>query len=407
MISLFFWIVAPIIALALAAWFLGASSGDLQLLAQILIVSEILSLALAWGVYRLSQRTRIASIHLKIALTFALGLGVVLLNILFVSMQMFINRHDSLLLLILLAFAALVALGFGQLMARSITRGLGQLAASAARVAGGDLRERAVVDSGDEVERVAGTFNRMIEQLHDAHTREQEMENARRALVAAVSHDLRTPLTSMRAMMEAINDGVVTEESQVRGYLASTQSEIRNLSRLVDDLFDLTQLDAGAPTLPKEPGSLRDLISDTLGTMGAQAAEKTVSLSGEVDPKVDPVSMNSSKIQRVLSNLLQNAIRHTPAGGQVRVSAQLWKNGQLVRVEIDDTGSGIAETDLGRIFEPFYRGDPSRSRARDEWSGSGLGLAIAKGIVESHDGDIGVESRVGAGSKFWFTLPRA
>ena len=418
MIFVLFWIIAPVIALTLASVWLGASFSDLQLLAEILIVSEIVSLALGWGIYRLSQQRRFASVHLKIALTFALGLGVTMLNIVFVSTQMFINKHDSTLLLILLAFAALVALGFGQLMARSITRGLGQLAASAEKIARGDLRERARVDSGDEVERVADAFNRMVEQLDAAQAREKEIENARRTLVAAVSHDLRTPLTSMRAMLEAINDGVVTDGSEVRRYLALTQSEIQNLSRLVDDLFELTQLDAGVPTWTKEPGSLRDLISDTLEAMRAQAAEKNITLSGEVDPKIDPVPMNAPKIQRVLSNLLQNAIRHTPAGGAVRVSAHLFENGKQVQVKISDTGDGIAEADLGKIFEPFYRGEKSRSRIPStaplrgssaqgaDSSGSGLGLAIAKGFVEAHGGSIGVESRVGAGSKFWFTLPR-
>src|SRR6266542_2697935 len=121
MIFIVLWLLAPVLALALATWFLGASPNDLQLLAEILIASEIVSLALGWGIYRLSQRQRFAGVHLKIALTFALGLGITFLNILFVSIPMFINKHDSTLLLILLAFAALVALGFGQLMARSIT----------------------------------------------------------------------------------------------------------------------------------------------------------------------------------------------------------------------------------------------------------------------------------------------
>jgi signal transduction histidine kinase len=176
------------------------------------------------------------------------------------------------------------------------------------------------------------------------------------------------------------------------------------LARLVDDLFELTQLDAGAPSWSKEPGSLRDLISDTLEAMRAQAAEKGVTLSGEVDPKIDPVPMNSLKMQRVLSNLLQNAIRHTPASGAVNVSAQLCDGGQQVQVEIKDTGEGIASEDLEKIFEPFYRGE--KSRVRNPGNGSGLGLAIAKGFVEAHGGNIGVESRAGEGSKFWVRLPK-
>ncbi len=404
MIFILLWLVAPIIALALANAWLGAPLSDLQLLAQILIASEILSLALGWTIYHLSQRFGRSNVHLKIALTYALGLGITFLNILFVSIPMFLSKHDSTLLLILLAFAALVALGFGQLMARSITGGLGQLAHTAEKIASGDLTERARVNSGDEVEMVAAAFNRMVERLDEMQAREKESEQARRALVAAVSHDLRTPLTSLRAMIEAINDGVVTDEKQVRRYLALTQAEIQNLSRLVDDLFELTQLDAGALMWTKELGSLRDLISDTLESMQAQSEEKGVKLSGWVDPQVDPVPMNSLKVQRVLYNLVQNAIRHTPAGGAVSVTAQLRNSRNQVQVEIKDTGEGIAESDLGKIFEPFYRGEKSRSR--NVGDGSGLGLAIAKGFVEAHGGRIGVESRAGAGSRFWFTLPR-
>ena len=216
-------------------------------------------------------------------------------------------------------------------------------------------------ESGDEVERVAEAFNRMVVQLDMAQAREKEMDQARRTLVAAVSHDLRTPLTSMRAMIEAVNDNVVTDKTEITRYLELTQAEIQNLSRLVDDLFELTQLDAGAQVWTKDPGSLRDLISDTLEAMRAQAAEKDVTLSGEVDPKIDPVPMNSLKMQRVLSNLLQNAIRYTHAGGAVNVSAQLCEGNQ-VQVEIQDTGEGIASEDLGNIFEPFHRGEKSRAR---------------------------------------------
>ncbi|MBI3741925.1 MAG: HAMP domain-containing protein [Chloroflexi bacterium] len=404
MIFLFLWFLAPLIALALTVTLLGAQIQDLALLAQILIASEILSLALGLAAYQLFQRLKLANIHVKIALTYALGLGMMLLNILFVSIPMFLSKQDSALLIILIIFAALVALGFSQVMARSITRGLAQLAQAAEKIAGGDLSFRARVQTGDEVEKVAAAFNRMIEQLAEMQKREKELEHARRALVAAVSHDLRTPLTALRAMIEAINDGVVTDESQIKQYLQNAQNEIQNFSRLVDDLFELTQLDVSGARFAKESSSLRDLISDTLESMQAHARAKDIALSGEVAPNIDPVPMNAFKIQRVLSNLLQNAIRHTPRGGAVRVRADLVEDGRAVRVEVADTGEGIAAEDLPRVFEPFYRGD--KARTRDESSGAGLGLAIARGFVDAHGGEIKVESRIGEGSKFFFTLPR-
>lgn len=397
------WVLAPGGALALAAVWLHAPAADLQVLAQIFVASEALSILLGWAIFQLSLRLGLASVHLKIALTFALGLGVTLLNVLFVSIPMFISAHDSGLLLVLLFFATLVALGFGQLMARSITGGLEQLAHTAEKISAGDRSTRALIQSGDEVERVAEAFNNMVQRLAEMEAREKELEQARRSLVAAVSHDLRTPLTSLRAMIEALNDGVVTDEAAVRRYLSLAQLEIQNLSNLIDDLFELTQLDAGALNWTKEPGSLRDLISDTLESMHAQAVAKGVKLFGAVEPTIDPVLMNSFKMQRVLYNLVQNAIRHTPAGGQVSVSAHVCESGQQVSVEIADSGEGIPPGDLPHIFEPFYRSEKSRAR---DGRGAGLGLTIARGIIEAHGGTIDAVSQPNAGSHFHFTLPR-
>ena len=404
MLFIVLWMLAPLSALALAALWLHAPFSDLQVLAQIFIASEVLSLGLGWAVYRLSMRLGLASVQVKIALTFALGLGITLLNILFVSIPMFISAHDSGLLVVLLFFATLVAFGFGQLMSRSITGGLEDLAHTAEKISLGDRESRVLVQSGDEVEMVAGAFNRMVQRLGEMEAREKELELARRSLVASVSHDLRTPLTSLRAMVEAINDGIVTDEATVRRYLSLIQLEIQNLSHLVDDLFELTQLDAGAVDWTKEPGSLHDLISDTIESMQAQAAAKGVNLSGSVEPSVDPVLMNSLKIQRVLYNLVQNAIRHTPAGKQVSVSAHPSTGGKQVEVEIADAGDGIAPNDLPHVFEPFFRSEKSRAR---DGGGAGLGLTISRGIVEAHGGTIDVKSEPGKGSRFRFTLPRA
>ena len=177
----------------------------------------------------------------------------------------------------------------------------------------------------------------------------------------------------------------------------------------MDDLFELSQLDAGVMQWSVEPSSLRDLISDTLETMHVQAAEKNIKLSGWVDPSVDPVLMNSHEMQRVLYNLIQNAIRHTPADGTVFVEARQRDSGGEVQVDVIDTGEGIAEQDVPRIFDQFYRGEKSRARESFGYGsggGAGLGLAIAQRIVLAHHGKIWVESKRGAGSRFSFTLPR-
>jgi signal transduction histidine kinase len=397
-------IIAPLAAMALALLLLHPVAQELADLAQIFVGAEAVALVLGFVAYRAIMQLRLANIQVKVALGYALGFGITALIVMLVSMPMFISAHDLDFLLVVLVFAGIVSLAFGYFLSRSITHGLAQLMRSAENIARLNLGTRAEVKSGDEVERLATTFNRMAAHLEESFAKQKELEQARRDVVAAVSHDLRTPLASLRAMLEAINDGVVSDEATVRRYLNSAQFQAQNLSLLVDDLFELSQLDAGVMTWSVEPSSLRDLISDTLESMHVQAAEKNIKLSGWVEPSVDPVLMNSHKLQRVLYNLLQNAIRHTPADGTVFVEARQREGDSQVQVDVIDTGEGIAENDLPRIFDQFYRGEKSRSR---ETGGAGLGLAIAQRIVQAHNGKIWVESRRGVGSRFSFTLPRA
>ncbi len=397
-------LAAPIVALVLARVWLGSPLDELYELLRLFVIGESVGLLFGFAAYWLVLRAGIGGISSKVALGYALCVGVTALVIMLVSMPMFISKHDANFLLVLLAFSGIISLGFGYLMSRTITRGLSELTLGAEKIAGGDLSARVNVKSGDEVERLGAAFNDMAEKLEHAALKQKELEQARRDVVAAVSHDLRTPLASLRVMIEAINDGVVTDEPTTQRYLKSAQLQAENLSLLVDDLFELSQLDAGVMQWSVEPSSLRDLISDTLETMHVQAAEKNIKLSGWVDPRVDPVLMNSHKMQRVLYNLIQNAIRHTPADGTIFVEARERENRGEVQVDVIDTGEGIPESDVPRIFEQFYRGEKSRSR---ETGGAGLGLAIAQRIVQAHHGKIWVESKRGAGSRFSFTVPRA
>jgi signal transduction histidine kinase len=240
----------------------------------------------------------------------------------------------------------------------------------------------------------------MAAQLDEAARKQRELDTLRRDLVAWIGHDLRTPLTSIRVILEALGDGMVDDPDTVQRYLKTTQHHVRSLSVLIEDLFELAQLDAGGIHLERHPSSLSDLISDTLETFSALAARQEVRLEGNAAPGTDPVCMDVGKIGRVLANLVHNALRHTPAGGVVEVCARPSDAG--VQVEVRDSGEGIHPDDLPRIFEQFYRGEKSRSR---DTGGSGLGLAIARGIVEAHGGRIGVESAPGQGTRVFFTLP--
>jgi two-component system phosphate regulon sensor histidine kinase PhoR len=242
----------------------------------------------------------------------------------------------------------------------------------------------------------------MAEKLQTSFSRERDLQMARKELVSAVSHDLRTPLASLRAMMESINDGVVKDPETMQRYVRISLTEVEHLGQLINDLFDLAQIDSGVLELHIEEASLQDLISDTLESMSAQAEAHHLSLSGTMNQELSHVEMDTPRVQRVLYNLVQNAIRHTPPDGTIQIRTQ--ELGSEVQVEVNDSGEGIAQDELPLVFDWSYRTDSSRSRAS---GGVGLGLSIAKGIVEAHGGRIWAESVLGKGTRFMFTLPKS
>jgi signal transduction histidine kinase len=225
-----------------------------------------------------------------------------------------------------------------------------------------------------------------------------EIEEARRQLVAAASHDLRTPLASLRLLVESIDDGVATGETRDR-YLREIRTHVAVLSGLVDDLFELSRIEAGDISWTMRQVELHDLIGDTVAAMRAPAGERGVSLAAELPAGELVASANAEKVQRVLFNLIQNAIRHTPADGSVTVRARPSAGG--VEVEVADNGEGVPAGDGERVFEAFYRGDAARGE-----DGAGLGLAISRAIVEAHGGRIWLEDGM-PGTRVHFTLKGA
>jgi signal transduction histidine kinase len=373
---------------------------ELGLMALYLGITALVSALVGYIAYRFGWINHSPTLRWTLLGGYALASVLTFFNVWFSAQMMFADEHDLLLATILLVFASGMAMVLGYFLSSTITERIHGLKNAAEKLAKGDLNTRVLVQGQDEVAVLARSFNQMAEQLQAADQKQRELDTMRRDLIAWVSHDLQTPLTSMRAILEAISDGVVDDPETVKRYLNTAQRDVRNLSALIDDLFQMAQLDAGGFPLNKADASLSDLVSDTLESFTELAKGQEITLEGNVDLDVDPVHMDTQAVGRVLNNLIGNALRHTARG---RVSVWVRRSSKGVEVTVSDTGEGIRAEDIQHIFERFYRGDASRSRSRG--TGAGLGLAIARGIVRAHGGDIKVESEVGRGTQFTFYIP--
>ena len=292
-----------------------------------------------------------------------------------------------------LIVAALLAAGLGiaigLVISRTVSRPLSRLAQAARAFAAHNWDQRVTVSGSEEVAEVAFAFNDMADAL-------QQAETLRRNLMADVAHELRTPLTVLQGNLRALLDGVYPLE---RSEIATLYDETRLLSRLVDDLRELALAEAGQLKLNLHPIDLAPLVESTVTNFLPVAEERSTILETKIDQVVE-VRADADRVGQVLRNLIANALWHTPPQGHITVEAQLTDRGW--RTTVTDTGEGIAHEDLPHVFDRFYRGDKARAH---HTGGSGLGLAIVKSLVEAMDGQIGVESELGHGSRFWFTLP--
>jgi signal transduction histidine kinase len=372
---------------------------EIGLMAQFLTITAIISGLVGYGSYRLGWMERSPTIRWTLLGGYALASILTFFNVWLTARLMFASPHDLLLAMVLLVFATGMAMALGYFLSSTVTNRIRTIDDAAQAIAKGELDVRIPVTGQDEMAHLARTFNQMAAQLQEVERKQQELETLRRDLVAWAGHDLQTPLASVRAIIEALADGVVDDPESVQRYLRTAQKNIQSLSALIDDLFQMSQLDAGGLPLDCADNSLSDLISDTLESFSELANQQGIHLEGSVMTGVDPVYMDAQRIGRVLSNLVSNALNHTPEGGSVEVLAS--PSSETIMVEVIDGGLGIPPEDLSRVFDRFYRGEKSRNRTSG-WAG--LGLAIAKGIVEAHGGQIGVESEPGR-TRFFFTLP--
>ena len=354
----------------------------------------------------LAVRARVGGIRRQLSIGGVIVVGQLLLATgLFVALMSRTPR-EGLFVVILAAYAGVLGVWGARAIARSVVgdidelrRGLDAIA-DGAGVGGARAPIRITTQGSDELALVARDIEAMAARLAEEESSRAKLEAARRELLAAISHDVRTPLTSLRLLSEAIDDDLVDEPTR-REYVTRIGVHIRALGALIDDLFELSRLEVGDIDWTMERVPLRDLVLETVDAMRVHAEAGSVSMRADLDPDLEAAHANPEQIQRVLFNLIQNAIRHTPADGSVTVRAHAARD--AVEVEVTDTGEGIPALERERVFEAFVQG--ADRIARSDGS-AGLGLAISRAIVEAHGGRIWIDDAQ-VGTSVRFSLPCA
>jgi signal transduction histidine kinase len=346
-------------------------------------------------------RGLVRSLSGQLALLACITVAPVVVGLVVLSTMMVISDHAVVLVSAIVVAAAVLAVTGAWLFSRTLGADLDAVRDGLEAVGAGERRFRITTSANDDLARVAHAANAMIDQLVGEEEAREASESARRHLIAAVSHDLRTPLTSLRLLADAVGDDIVDGE-QRRDYLGRMRRQIDTLGALIDDLFELSRLEAGDIGWTLQQVPLADLVDETVAAMSPQADVKGVTVSASLPDRLAPARANPEKLQRVLFNLIQNAIRHTPPDGSVVVRVQPAATG--IEIEVADTGEGIAPADRERVFTAFYRGGADDSaRTGDR---SGLGLAVSRAIVEAHGGRIWVADSA-EGTRVRFNLPIA
>ena len=300
-----------------------------------------------------------------------------------------------------LATALLAALG-ATIFSRKLIQPLDRLTAATARMTSGDYSARVDISAPDELRRLASTFNDMAAALECDVNELHRQEILRRDLVANISHELATPLTAIQGYTEALADGVIHDPAGREESTRMIAREAARLRRLVEQLRQVSLFEGGAQRLDSAPLLLPPVVADTLEVLAPALERKQITVVNSIPEDLPAVNADSDRLIEILLNLFDNALRHTPEGGQIQVGAST--DGRFVRVRISDTGRGITAKDRERIFDRFYKVDTSRSKAT---GGSGLGLSIVRALVEAHGGTIQAGVSADGGAEFDFTLPLA
>jgi signal transduction histidine kinase len=401
-----------LLAGALAAAAFGIPAGD----ALRLLLYSTAGAAIAGAVAALVLLVlRHATVGVQAAVAALAPVAAVAIGVVWASDRMFLMAHDLSVLAVVLCSAGGVGVIIAILLGRRVAGAARSVGAMARRLGeggpGADLTGTPATTAGPpwravavpgELAVLASELQQMSQRLAEAQDQASALERSRRELVAWVSHDLRTPLAGIRAMVEALEDGVVDDPETVARYHRTMRREADRLAGLVNDLFELSKIQAGSLSLSYEAVPLDELIADAISGAAVAAQAKTIEVRTQIRTDPPPtVELSTPEMARVVRNLLDNAIRHTPAGGTIVVDAGVDAGDSSAVVSVLDGCGGIPEDDLDLVFEMAYRGDAARTPGD---SGGGLGLAVARGLVEAHQGDISVHNE-GPGCRFVVRLP--
>ncbi len=306
-------------------------------------------------------------------------------------------RHDFFWLLFV---AILVITGVGAVggfLAHSLANPLERLTQAAERMSQGDLDTRVKPEGVPEMHRLTVAFNTMADRL-------QRMLDELRVFVTNASHEMRTPLTAVKLRVEALRAGALEDPLVVQRFLSEIEEQVDRMSRMVNDLLDLSRLEAGIDPGERTSLDLGEIAFEVRDAFRVRTDESNIQMNLNLESNLPKVMADEDQIWRVIMNLLDNAVTYTSPGGRIDIRVGSTPHDRLIRLEVQDTGVGISAKDLPHIFQRFYRTENTRQR-KSRSQGSGLGLAIAKSVVENHGGKIGVTSRLGEGSLFWVELP--
>ena len=373
---------------------------------EILLVAAAAAAAVGVAGLGAGYLLRRRSLRWQLALVAVVAVASVLAGVLAVAQRMLISEHDLGVVTLVTIGAAVIALVVAMALAAALSRFSAALRADVRRVGEGGAPVPTTANGPAEFRALAAALDEMQERLAESRSREARVETARRELVSWVSHDLRTPLAGLRAMSEALEDGVAPDPAR---YHRQIRAEVDRMSRMVDDLFELSRIHAGVLPMALESLPLDDLVSEAIAAAEPVARANGVRLGGRVEPglvvRVDPAGLT-----RVLANLVANAVRHTPPGGTVEIVGGT--DGRVVEIGVSDGCGGIAEADLSRVFDIAWTGSSARTpdvrggdAAQVGGARAGLGLAIVKGIVEAHEGEVSVHNLESEGCRFLVRLP--